>query len=166
MDTQRLGAFGGVFALLVFWHFVADWTFQTNKEALAKAKDRSVRFRHCLSYTVMFAVAFMVMGSKGSNWAQLASCAILFISHFVIDSYVPVMLWAKWLRQAPQFDDVGKKTRPQAWQDKVIDSVHYHTDEDAFKAFASTPIGLVLMITIDQLFHIAFLLPVAWLVDK
>ena len=27
---------------------------------------------------------------------------ILFVSHFVEDTYIPVILWAKWIRRPPQ----------------------------------------------------------------
>jgi hypothetical protein len=60
-----------------------------------------------------------------------------------------VLLWAKYLRKAPQF----KKVDACGW-----------TDIDAFVAFASTPLGLILLITMDQFLHIACLLPVAVLV--
>jgi hypothetical protein len=50
--------------------------------------------------------------------------------------------------KAEQFKHIGK--------DK-----EFKTDAEAFKAFASTPLGLILVITIDQFLHIACLLPVA-----
>ena len=158
MNIQNLSQVGGVFAVLVFWHFLADWTFQTHKEALAKAKNFWVRTRHCAVYAVMFWFLFLAVGFHGPR-AGIATM-ILFMSHFVIDTYVPVMLWAKYLRRAPQFSETV--FIPGTWQDKRIET-RLRTDEEAFKAFASTPLGLVLMITMDQLFHIAFLLPVAWL---
>lgn len=88
---------------------------------------------------------------------------MLFLSHYVIDSYVPALLWAKYLRCAPQFEGARTRKVMKPWADKEVDCITYATDVDAFKAFASTPLGLVMMITVDQLFHIAFLLPVAWL---
>lgn len=142
---SRFAAMGGVFAVLVFWHFFADWLFQTHVEAMAKAKDRRVRAMHCLVYAGLFVPLF-----AGLHMPLLGACyslAILFTSHFVIDSYIPVLLWAKYLRRAPQFS-AGT------------------SNEEAFKAFAATPIGLVLMIVMDQFFHIAFLLPIAWVLTQ
>ena len=110
------------------------------------------------------------------GWQFYVAFAILFVSHYIIDSYVPVMLWAKHLRKASEFSYVvppmtltkeqheafmkgEMKIHAVGWSDKVVDHVMYPNDKEAFKAFAHTPIGVVLMITIDQLFHIAFLLP-------
>lgn len=171
---------GGVFSLLVFWHFVADWAFQTHKEAMAKAKDRVVRLIHCLKYGAAFVPVLLFLGLWGDHRYDVSLC-LLVASHYVIDSYVPVVLWAKHLRRAPQFDDVVRpvtltkeqldsivggtgRVKGVGWSDNVVDRITYASDEEAFKAFASTPIGCILMVTIDQLLHVAFLLPVAWLV--
>lgn len=204
-----LAVLGGIYVILAFWHFPADWLFQSQKEALAKAKNHLVRARHCLVYTLLFVPLLLLLRVRihesvfdyGPN-AELvlgyqfwASLAILWFSHFVIDTYIPVMLWAKYLRRAPQFKQV-RKTGPRAdgsytmtaeqyakmlrpggtvlattgsilrkgWSDKEIDEVTYASDEDAFKAFFSTGVGAILCITMDQLFHLAFLWPVAWLI--
>jgi hypothetical protein len=162
MALNMFAKVGGVFAVLVFWHFLADWVFQSHKEEMQKSNDRLVRAWHCLKYALVFVPLFW--------WASFPdgafewSMVILFASHYVIDSYVPVLLWAKFLRKAPQFDSVGKDLpAPVGWSDRVIESPRYRTNEEALKAFALTPRGLVLMITMDQFLHIAFLLPIAYL---
>jgi len=170
MNVQVFAQLGGVFAILVFWHFFADWVFQSHKEAMNKSKNWDVRAMHCMIYTLFF---IPLLAAVGISASKAAFCVvILYCSHFVIDTYVPVMLWAKYLRLAPQFDQVksqivqdlcGPCDQSRGWSDRLIDRRLYASDEEAFKAFASTPLGLVLMITMDQLFHIAFLLPVAWL---
>lgn len=164
MTTSTFGSVGGTFAVLVFWHFIADWLFQTHKEAMAKARFPTVRAIHCLKYALAFLPVFWLLRSENATVAW--SLVILLLSHYVIDSYVPVMLWAKHLRKAPQFTDAVFSPAAEAggWSDRKIDRKTYRTDEEAFKAFAATPLGLVLMITMDQLFHIAFLLPVAWMI--
>lgn len=141
--AQHVSQVGGIFALFTIWHFVADWLFQSHEEAMAKALDKKVRAWHCFKYTLAF-VPVLFIANSFVPW--LIACLVLFGSHYVIDSYVPVMLWAKFLREAPQFQDPAN-----------------HSDYLAFKAFAATPLGLVLMITMDQVFHILFLVPVAWL---
>jgi hypothetical protein len=115
-----------------------------------------------------------------NTWQFWWSLGILWTTHFVIDTYIPVMLWAKYLRRAPQFKDVVPPvmlTKEQldnlmagkglvvgrGWSDKEVDRITYKNDEEAFKAFFMTPIGSILCITMDQLFHIACLWPVAWL---
>lgn len=184
MTTSTFSNVGGVFGLLVFWHFVADWLFQSHKEALAKASFPTVRAIHCIKYTLAFLPIFWLL--RAENLTVVWSMLTLLLSHYVIDSYVPVMLWAKHLRKAPQFDQVKRYGRRTAgtyvlptgqpitftgpehagrgWVDNEVDELTYANDKEAFKAFAGTPLGLVLMITMDQLFHIAFLLPVAWFI--
>jgi hypothetical protein len=182
MSINGLAAVGGVFAVLVFWHFFADWVFQSHKEALAKAKDWKVRARHCAVYTLLFYPLFLVMGMN--VWVGDICVSILFFSHFFIDTYIPVMLWAKHLRKAPQFADVvppvtftkeitSGETKvvanpPQPWNNHEVGriTITYPDDEAAFKAFFATPIGAILCITMDQFLHIAFLLPIAWMMVR
>ncbi len=136
--------------ILVLCHFAFDWVYQSHEEALASVKY-AVTFLPILWWFDMSAGAIAV------------SLTILFVTRYVFYSYVPVMLWAKYLRKAPQFNNVGKVFPPQPWQDKVIEERGYATDVDAFVAFAQTPLGLILMITMNQFLHIACLLPVAML---
>lgn len=172
---EQLVALGGIFALLVFWHFFADWFFQTHAEAMAKAKDGRTRAWHCLKYALLFTPVMALIGVQDD--AAWWAFTILFGSHYIIDSYVPVMLWAKWLRQAPHFD--VKVWLPGGWEDKKIELVdastvpydknqdgvvRQRTLEEGFKAFIAEPIGIVLMIVMDQFMHIAFLLPVAYII--
>lgn len=173
---------GGLFAILVFWHFFADWIFQSEKEALAKALNWQVRFRHVGVYTTLFLPLFMYVGFW--DMRTVLACAILWVSHFIIDTYWPVMMWAKYLRRADQFNHVKKHGRRTdgsfsmteqqykqlmegkgqlGWSDMVVDEITYANDREAFKAFFMTPIGGLLCITIDQLCHIACLIPVVWL---
>lgn len=145
---------GGLFSLAVFWHFVADWFPQSHQEALTKARDPEVRAVHCAKYTLAFLFPMMFIGLVNKYALLLAIGAILFGSHYVIDSYVPVLLWAKYFRRHPAFNEyvyveVGKG------------EYHKITDEEAFKKMTSTTLGLILIITMDQLMHIAALLPVA-----
>lgn len=162
MSTLLLSQVGGIFALLVFWHFVADWVFQSHKEALAKSTNHWVRFRHCAVYTILFAFPAWLVNLDMEN--VVIAATILFMSHFVIDTYIPVMLWAKHLRRAPQFTTTVFNPVTNGWQDKQVEGLNQPSDVEAFKALFSTPVGAILCITMDQLFHIAFLLPVAWLI--
>jgi hypothetical protein len=131
---------GNYFSILVFYHFFADWMFQSHKEAFEKSKNWKVRFYHCYKYTLFFVPLFYLYQFAGA-YAYL-SLLVLFVSHFIIDSYIPVILWAKYCRKYPGFE--GKSL------------------EDGFKELISTPLGIILMIVMDQFFHICFLLPVAY----
>lgn len=162
--------------ILVLTHFGADWLYQSHSEAMLKAKDARVRFFHCIKYTLPFAPVLWWMGL--GSMTLVMSLAVLFLSHFVIDTYIPVMLWAKYLRRDPKFANVvppvtisaeqwavmmkdGIPVRT-AWKDNVIDMpITYENDGQVLEAMFATPVGAILCITMDQFFHICFLLPVA-----
>lgn len=138
---------GGLFAILTFIHFAVDWVFQTHAEAMAKHNNAKVRARHCLIYTLGFVPLLAIF-----TWLdvltllQFVACIlILFVSHFIEDTYLPVYLWAKYIRRP---DEMRSNPNPKA----------------GFIAFVGTPLGKILMIAIDQIIHLAFLFPIVWMV--
>lgn len=139
---RALSEIGGIFALLVFVHFAIDWIFQSHDEAMAKPTNWRVRSRHCAVYSVPFAAIFWWLAIP-MPWA-IGCWALLFLSHFVEDTYIPVWFWAVMIRKPPE--------------------LQRGADREAFKAFAETPLGKILLIAVDQIVHIAFLLPVAWVI--
>jgi hypothetical protein len=143
---------GGVFALLVFVHFVVDWLFQSHDEAMKKAKDSWVRARHCLVYTFGFIPIICVLSL---TIAEAMGClTLLFFSHLIEDTYYPVLLWAKYLRKPPEFEKFV--------YDIDLMDMRKLNDEEAFIEWASTPLGKIIAVVVDQLVHIAFLLPIAY----
>jgi len=54
---------------------------------------------------------------------------------------------------------------PGGWEDKKLEARKV-TNVEAFKAMMSTPLGLILGITMDQFFHLCFIAPVAYLLAK
>lgn len=150
--NDRWPIFGGYFAVLVFWHFFADWLFQSHDEAMRKSHHWQTRFTHCLTYTIFF---IPLMGFWGFTKTEAAICgSILFWSHFYEDTYIPVLLWVKHVRNPPEFrqiDDDGKRV---------------YTDIEAFKKWITSPIGAIIMIVVDQLVHILFLMPTAYYASK
>lgn len=139
---QSLAQLGGLLFLLTFIHFIVDWGFQSHIEAMQKASNWKVRARHCTVYTGGFVIPlFYMLDPQGI----LVSLGLLWISHFLIDTYVPVYFWAKYLRRPPEM------------QDPI-------SELEGFKAFAKQPLGLLLVVSMDQAWHVAFLLLVAFLV--
>lgn len=134
---------GGLFSVFTFVHFFADWLFQSHFEATNKHKNAKIRARHCLIYTVAFIPILLLM--KVSLIAMVVSLVFLFVSHFVIDTYVPVYLWAKYLRKVPslQKENLGDKSGMQV-----------------FAEMWSNPIYPILFIAVDQILHLTFLWPV------
>lgn len=136
---------GGLFAVMTFIHFFVDWVFQSHAEAMAKHNNARVRFWHCMNYTLGFVplLWFFLLTRALVWWQYLLSLGILFFSHFIEDTYLPVYWWAKYIRRPPEM---------------VGDS------RVGFITFVSTPLGKILMIAIDQIIHIAFLFPIVWMV--
>ena len=98
--AEQISRWGGLLSMLVLVHFVVDWVFQTHAEAMAKHNNARVRARHCAIYTVGFGPILIYLGFR--QWDLAAAMAILFFSHFVEDTYWPVVLWAKYVRSPPE----------------------------------------------------------------
>jgi hypothetical protein len=139
MSVNFIALAGGLFALLAFNHFVVDWIFQTHAEAMAKSHDARVRARHCLIYAIGFIPVFLLLHLAPVEDA--AYLVILFVSHFWEDTYRPVIWWMKHLRRHPDF----------AGRDDI----------EAFKQIIASPLGVILMITVDQIVHLAFIMLIA-----
>lgn len=138
-SIEAVAKVGGIFALLTLAHFISDWLFQSHAEAMAKTKDSWVRARHCLIYTVLMGGSIWLLFRP--TFEVMAVIAVtLWFSHFVEDTYLPVYVWAKYLRKPFEMINPGI---------------------EGFKAFADTGLGKILLITVDQIVHLAFLVPVA-----
>lgn len=143
MNIITLGIAGGLLALLVFVHFVVDWVFQTHAEAMVKHNDARVRARHCLIYMSGFIPLLILM--HFSLLRFFVAMNILFWSHFAEDTYIPVFLWTKYIRRPPSMT-------PSFTND--------FSEKKGFGQFIDTTLGKILMITIDQIIHIVFLIPI------
>ena len=144
MNTAFMVALlGGFLGILTLIHFVVDWVFQSHAEAMVKHNNPRIRAKHCLIYTIGF-IPFMLL-LHFSVWEFILGLNILFWSHFGEDTYIPVFLWAKYIRRPPEMDNDPK---------------------NGFLIFVSSPLGKILMIVIDQIIHLLFLLPIAWMALK
>src|SRR5258708_1007165 len=120
---------GGFLAILTLIHFIVDWMFQTHAEAMVKHNHPWVRAKHCVIYTLGFIPFFEVI--HFTNWEWFIATNILFWSHFFEDTYLPVFLWAKYIRKPPEM----------AYGDPHL----------GFIQFIQTTLGKILMIVIDQI---------------
>jgi len=100
-----------VFIILVLTHFVSDWFFQPAIWGITKIKNWKTRFVHSIQYSVIFFPVLFFLNIS-LYWGFY-----LFITHFIIDSYVPVRLWDK-------IRDIGSKQESPMWlmtvQDQII----------------------------------------------
>lgn len=135
---QQIVNVGGLFAVLSFIHFFVDWIFQSHDEAMVKHKNAKIRAKHCLIYTLGFVPLFFLLDL--SLGLGIVLSLILFLSHFVEDTYLPVYLWTKYIRKPSEMKE---------------------DDVSGFIVFTNTALGKILMIAIDQIIHLAFIMIVA-----
>jgi hypothetical protein len=148
---------GGLFAVLAFIHFFVDWIFQSHAEAMVKHNNPYIRAKHCLIYTLGFTPLFWLVGFGRLEW--MIGLNILFLSHFIEDTYWPVFLWAKYIRRPPEMT----QPRKQVGFDGYV-AVLPPDAKAGFMEFVQTPLGKILMIAIDQIIHLFFLFPIAWMI--
>lgn len=165
MNIQTLGIAGGLFAVLTMVHFFVDWICQTHSEAMAKHNNPLVRARHCGIYTLGFLPFLWLMNLTGLE--IFLSVNILFWSHFVEDTYIPVYLWAKYIRKpyemtAPQEGPGYLKQQEDGSFLPTVDKLP-PDPKKGFLQFIATPLGKILMIAVDQIIHLAFLWPIVYM---
>ncbi len=161
MNITNIGIAGGIFAILTLLHFIADWLFQSHQEAMTKHNNKWVRARHCLVYTSFF-VGFLL--AFNMSWLGLfLSLNILFWTHFYLDTYHAVFLWAKYIRKPPEMSN--------PWLDSYADidgtvqiKVGPPDPVKGFKKFVETPLGKILMISVDQISHLICLIPIVYMI--
>lgn len=147
---------GGLFAVLAFIHFFVDWIFQSHAEAMVKHNNPTIRAKHCLIYTIGFVPLFLFADFNVVEW--LVALNILFWSHFCEDTYLPVFYWAKYIRRPSEMT----QPRKQIGIDGYV-SILPPDAKVGFVEFIQTPLGKILMIAIDQIVHLLFLFPIAWM---
>jgi hypothetical protein len=157
MNINNLALAGGIFSILVFIHFIMDWIFQSHKNAVIKHNSPLIRAEHCSIYTIGFVPILIPM--QFELWEFGAACIILFLSHFYLDTYHLVYLWAKHIRKPPEMFELGKYKTCKGGQ--VID--YPANNKEGFEIFATIPNNRILVIVIDQLAHIMFLIPLVWM---
>jgi hypothetical protein len=145
---------GGLFAVLTFIHFFVDWIFQSHSEAMVKHNNPNIRAKHCLIYTLGF-LPFMWL-CEFTFWEYVISTNVLFWSHFYLDTYHGVFLWAKYIRRPPEMVEPWKETYLRE-DGSIAFRVHPPNAIKGFVEFIQTALGKILMITLDQISHLIFL---------
>lgn len=147
---------GGLLFVFSVIHWVVDWVFQSHQEAMQKHNNAKVRAKHCLIYTLGFIPSLIIL--KFTNNEMLLALNILFWSHFCEDTYLPVYLWAKYIRRPAEMTDPVKIVGLDGYV-----TVTPPDPKRGFVEFISTGLGKILMISIDQLIHVLFLIPLVWM---
>src|SRR3972149_8778536 len=109
---MSISTFGGLLAFLVLIHLVADWLLQTDWIAARKTTVWWVRAGHVLLYTACFVW-----------WVSIPWLCWIASTHYVIDSYKP-LLWFRKLTRDPSAKTI-----------------------EAFKEAFNTPRGFVVCVT-------------------
>ena len=141
MTISLANVLGTYLFLLVVGHFLCDWLPQGHETALKKATHWPTRLGHCAFYTCLMLIYIKYLwGPQRFYWLL---CSLtggwLFLSHFFIDTYLPTYWWMRYVRRPPSVVANGR---------------------EGFKEYAQTPLGLLLIVVVDQLWHILALVPV------
>ncbi len=149
-----LATAGGLLFFLTFFHFIFDWIPQSHADATAKSKDWWIRAVHVTIYTSLMLLPIMAilwepLGVRTSAVKMPLylgiSLIVTWVTHFIEDTYIPVVLWAKYIRKIPEYQDLKKADTALLGMDAIQSTV-----------------TIILFIVIDQLVHITFLtVPVA-----
>lgn len=136
-------ACGGIFVLLMFVHFLADWMMQTDAMAKRKADESTwMLVVHSATYAAVFMPILYVMFHRSVHMT-VSSTLTLMMSHGAIDTYTPIWLWARYVR------------RPSEMRDDPV---------GGFTTWCAKPYGFLLTAGIDQFMHACFLAPIAVMV--
>ena len=125
---------GGMLTALWVCHLIGDWMLQTHDVASKKASDHRIRAWHCAVYCVPIGILLYLISPFAGF---LVSLIWIFATHFVIDTYVPLFHFRR-LMGDPDAKDL-----------------------ESYKASFGTPRGFYVLVTLDQIFHLLTLVPVA-----
>jgi hypothetical protein len=192
--SHQIADIGGVFALLALIHFIFDWGFQSHDSATSKPVNRRIRAKHCFYYTLPFSYILCFAAWKGliSDLTLINLTIFTFFAHYAEDTYIPVMLWAKYIRRPLEmrwrieYNETTSLTGTVDMQEQkselneseghiyrlglldeiaagkmTVKQARLALDLYGFIEFATTPLGRILTITIDQVIHLMCLIPLA-----
>ena len=153
----KLALLGGLYAVLTFIHAASDFLLQSHAEAMVKHNHPKIRAKHCLIYAVSFIPLFCFCSFSLIEW--IIALNVLFWSHFYLDTYHFVFVWAKYIRRPPEMTLPIQQTNADGYVNVLPPD-----PKKGFVEFVSTPLGKILMIAVDQITHLAFLFPIAYLI--
>lgn len=135
-----MGTFGGNLFLLTFWHFCSDWLPQSHQTAVNKSSDWKLRLIHSLVYSILMMLWIILLWDVSDVFIFIFILTWLLSTHFMIDTYLPTYWWMRYIRRPPIVVEKGK---------------------EGFTEYAKTPLGIMLIVVVDQIWHIMSLILVA-----
>ena len=167
MLIKTIAASGGILFILTLIHFVLDWIFQSHETAMNKHNNPSIRAKHCLWYAFGFLPIMWLLHFQ--PWEFVFGLCWLFLTHYIEDSYLPVFLWAKYVRKpiivSYQPVQLMLDNNMSIINCSSSDYFHSHplSSRKDFAEFVDTQLGKILMITVDQIIHVVCLIPLVWM---
>jgi hypothetical protein len=137
-----------LFEMLVLVHFIADWIFQSQRQASKKHSDIVALLEHSFYYSLFFTP--LILWKFGGLWGSLVF-VILFLSHALFDN----RKFELWLL---------KKKGILIWKDAQSKFYPYYLDEDKQQKDIDMGLFWIILITIDQMLHIAVLAFIALII--
>ena len=105
------------FIILMLTHLVSDYFFQPSYWGCTKIKNWKTRLLHSMQYALIFLPILYVLNI---NFLWLI---YLCITHFIIDSYIPVHLWNKHVKNAIKRKQLAENEPPRSvviGQDQIL----------------------------------------------
>lgn len=143
---------GGIFAVLMFVHFIADFIQQSSYDTDVKYTSHRSLFKHSLIYTIQF-LPFMFF-LKMALWEICLGVVWLLLTHFAIDSMWFTKLWVFKLYKPPELFGV----------DGIVPDYNCKVANAIFFKWAATPNGRLRVLLIDQIQHATALWPIVIMV--
>jgi hypothetical protein len=132
---------GGIFAILMLIHFMADFVFQSYKVIDAKYK----KFRELSIHSLIYAVQFLpIMFFLGLTWIEIIAGFIWLVgTHFAIDSMWFTNHWLKHVYRPP--DLVATPRGIVGWATSYKNSIRILIVDHIQHAFALWPIVIMVL---------------------
>lgn len=102
-----------LFSYLLVGHLVGDYLLQTSWMAAGKAKNWAPLLVHCIVYTSVISIAFLI----ATGTIPIKIILIVFISHIILDRRRFVAWWAKTI--------MGVKQGQPTWLLTMADQVFH-----------------------------------------
>lgn len=87
------------FLILLIFHFIADFIFQSHQQAINKSSSLKSLTDHVYIYSLIMTLGFIIAVKPSPAWYALMFAFITFIAHFLTDALTSRWVKSKRLRE-------------------------------------------------------------------
>ena len=141
---------GGIFAILMFVHFLADFIHQGFSKKESKSYTDLATLKHSFIYTIHFLPLMIFLQMQ--MWEVVAGFIWLLLTHFIVDTHY---FTKKWVFNLYHPED------PFSYRIKDSSRGVLHA---AYNKWRQTPDGRVMFFVLDQIQHATTLWPIVLMI--